>query len=449
MFNDHYHSVILGKSYISLVYALMRKRKYKQEQIAVIDDVHVKLGTIWSNNIGNIEKSLLKNIGIHYGIQTLVNLDDFVRPINTIIFLNDKMIELGPSPFANIREIARKLPEIFHESYLSSFDQTNAYAFDEMCFAFFDKLATVPQLPRPEEISSMMLLNNNLDKILQDFIRYLQGEHLEAKQLHFVLQVLHQTFFTNQINQLEMKYLLISILSPRYIVDEKSIVDHLVFEFLQQGGRLLTSNVVEWEIYNQATNYLKLASFDGVLHFDKAYYFGRVTPAAPFMREGEETHFHTILLQCPIEHDFIHFFQGKRILICENDRLGTDFPHWELEILENGLLRALYSYAHYEGTKASFYYKKVAEDIFRSLERILPSININDWAGHLHLSEGDDYWLESLSSKAILSEKKIHNDELLYDRESQKVIHNLTYCGPNRTRTLGLYSFCHQLIYSI
>jgi hypothetical protein len=182
-----------------------------------------------------------------------------------------------------------------------------------------------------------------------------------------------------------------------------------------------------------------------VINFNKLYYFGRINHNTPFIRKKNEVQFNSIVLFCPLEHDFINFFKNKRILISENDRLGTDFPHWEIEIQENGLLKAIYSYAHYEGTKQSFFHKKVAEDVFRSLGQILPGIKLNDWSSQITYQKGPDFWVESLATRKKVKSSSFAKNEYLYDSEKGNQLVNIVYCGPNRTETLGLYSYTKDL----
>lgn len=446
MLKAKYDDVIVGKNYLSLIYALIRLKTKQVNNSLLIDDQNVKMGVGWCNNIGKIEKAIFENIGVTYGISCLKNISNHIRPINTIIFLNEKMIEFGPSPYANIREMARKLPDIFDKQYLAEFNKLDPEIFDDICFDFFDKMAKL-SVSKNKLNDFFHTEEVNLNKILNEFINYIEGQELVKKQLHFVLQVLHQTFFTNSINNIEAKYLLISILSPRYVIEEREFLDELIFTYNSFGGQLNEATVSDWQIYNGESNYITLDSVDGVINFDTLYYFGRVSDKTPFTRPGLDVQFNSIVLSCSLHHDFINFFKNKRILISQNDRLGTDFPHWEVEISEQGVLKATYSYANYEGTKPSFYYKKVSEDVFRSLSQLLPGIKLDDWSSQIEFSAGTDYWVESLRHKTGKSSDYIHQDDGLY--VNKKKIKNLVYCGPNRTRTLGLYSYTLDLIDSV
>jgi hypothetical protein len=446
MLKAKYQDVMVGKNYLSLIYAFMRLKKAKTTTSLVVDEPNVKMGHGWCNNIGNIEKAIIENIGKTYKIDCLANLENYTRPINTIIFLNEKMIEFGPSPYANIREMARKLPDIFDKQYLAEFNKIDPEVFDEICFEFFDRMATL-SVSNNKLSDFFQTDEKNLNKILNEFIDYIEGQQLVKKQLHFVLQVLHQTFFTNSINNIEAKYLLISILSPRYIIEEQDLLDDLIFAYQSLGGDITTANVSDWQVYNGESQFITLDSVDGVINFDHLFYFGRVTHLTPFTRPGNDVQFNSIVMECPLEHDFMNFFKNKRILISENDRLGTDFPHWEIEITGKGVLKSTYSFANYEGTKPSFYFKKVSEDVFRSLAQLLPGINLDDWSAQIDYKSGADFWVESLAHKSGKTSDYIYQDDGLY--VDNKKVKNLFYCGPNRTRTLGLYSYTLDLIDSI
>lgn len=447
MLKPSYKNVIVGKNYLSIIYGLMKMSLSHEASTLLVDDINVKMGAGWCNNIGQIEKSLLKKLGKKYQIKSLINIEKYIKPINTIIFLNEKMIEFGPSPYANIREIVRKLPDIFDKNVLKDFNDYGPELFDEECLALFTKIGESTQ-KNSKFSDALNGLNSKIEIILNECITYLQQEELVNKQLHFVLQVLYQTFFTNSINNLESKYLLISIISPRYVIDETALMDDLLFEYQSKGGVTTKANIEQWQVYEGKTDFVALDTIDGVINFYQLYYFGRINHHSPFIRKKDEVQFNSIIMLCPLEHDFINFFKNKRILISQNDRLGTDFPHWEIEIQENGLLKAIYSYANYEGTKPSFFYKKVAEDVFKSLGQILPGIKLNDWSSQITYQAGADFWVESLVARKKTHPDQTQKDDLLYDIENKRQVDNIIYCGPNRTRTLGLFSYTKDLFFN-
>ena len=60
--SNSYNSVIVGKSYISIAFAILQKNKFGIENL-VLDDESFQLGDKWNTNIGEIEKKTLQKLG--------------------------------------------------------------------------------------------------------------------------------------------------------------------------------------------------------------------------------------------------------------------------------------------------------------------------------------------------------------------------------------------------
>jgi hypothetical protein len=443
MLNSNYNDTIIGKNYLSLIYGTLRILKNKNSKVLIIDEADAQMGNHWYKNIGEIEKLIFEKIGKKYNLSSIQKMKNYLKPINTIILLDEKMIELGSSPFANIRELARKLPECFPREILEKLNLLGPDKFDEICFDFFDNMADKVFINQTDK--NFHSSEDNLNRIFDDFIKFINQPGLLTEQVHYVLQVLFQTFFSNSKNDDESRYLLTSILSPRYEVDEKGLLDDLQFEFRNLGGDIITANISDWEIYESSLKYIMLDSLDGVIGFENLYMFCRVPKKAPFSRKDPQMEFNSISLECPIEHDILNFYKNKRILFSKDASIGTDFPHFEICINEDGILSGTFSYANNIGTKSSFYYKKVTEDIFKNLPQILPGVEKDDWAHQITFTDGGDFWTENLSSKKSIDKYIKHND-ILYQIDDRKKIDNLYYCGPNRTKRMGLYSYTWDIL---
>ncbi|MBC77623.1 MAG: hypothetical protein CME64_16580 [Halobacteriovoraceae bacterium] len=91
--SNSYNSVIVGKSYVSIAFAILQKTRLGIDNL-VLDDETFQLGDKWNTNIGELEKKTLQKLGQIYNIEPLARIDQFIEQNNTLIFLNEKMIEL-------------------------------------------------------------------------------------------------------------------------------------------------------------------------------------------------------------------------------------------------------------------------------------------------------------------------------------------------------------------
>ena len=77
-----------------------------------------------------LEKMILKNLGFRYEIDCLKRIDQFLEPRNTLLLMDDLFIELSDSPYINVKEIARKLPECFGDLFASKLSALKQEDFD-------------------------------------------------------------------------------------------------------------------------------------------------------------------------------------------------------------------------------------------------------------------------------------------------------------------------------
>jgi hypothetical protein len=442
--NNRYDTVVVGKNYISLIFSIITARKKKS--VLVIDEPDVTLGNKWYLNIGTLEKSLLESFGEHYHISVLEQLDQYLSPINTIICLNEKLIELGSSPFSNIRELARKIPELFTVQFIEALSELDSESFDRECIGHFSRLANKVMDKGNITENMMKISDSDLHQVYQNFQDIINNtDDLMTEQLHFVLQVLYQTIFSNSKNNLETSYLLSAILSPRFTVNESKLSDDLVFLFKKMGGDIKSTRIQDWEIYRDKLSYILLESFEGVIHLNDLYFFGRLPNKVPFENKREETLFHGIDLKVPINHGFMDYYKNKRILFSRSEHLGTSSPHWEVHIDDAGILHATYSYADFQGTKPSFHYKKAAQDVYESVAELLPGLSLDDWMHQVQYEKSRDLWMEFLSSKKNVGHFSRLKDSVLQHKENDNKIDQLYYWGPLKARSLGMFSYLVDL----
>lgn len=440
MLKREYDHIIIGRSYISLLKALGEMQRGKS--VLIIDDDRFQLGNNWIYNIGDLERRLLKFYINSYGVERAINLDDYLDKTNTMLYLNDKMIELSSSPFANIKEFARKIPECFSSEFIESLSTIDSENFDKEIDAFFNRILDFSLLRSNTDLLNFFIPENkNIEKVMSTFLSYLDNDSLKNKQLQYILQALFQTFFSNKVSEVESRYLLCSILGTRYQVDHIALESQLFFEYQNRGGDIKTSNISNWEFYNNKLEYILLDTFEGVLHADKFSILGHLNAELPFNYPTEKLLFRSLSLKCSIDHDFSSFFKNKRIVFCESDKIGTDFPHFEVFLKDNEEINVLFSYADHEGTKPKFYFDKASNDVYKSLNQIFPGLQKKDWSSQIKAETSYNIWLENINAKAHRGKTFLYSDIGNYCTLQGKKIDSLIYEGPLRSRYLGLFGY--------
>lgn len=441
MLKEKYSKGIIGSNYISLIYALISLKKRKSSLIINQKDIH--FANLWHKNIGQIEVNLLKFFAREFEISSLGNIEKYITVQNTILHLDERTLELSDSALINIKEIARKFPDSLSKVYLDKLADIDEAEFNKDIESILSKLGReATDSYKRKKVDELFKFSKDsiLGEVFDSFLRYLKTESFDSKQFHFVLQILFQTSFSSSLDDLETKFLLLSLICPRYRVDIKMLEADLLAEYREFGGETKSTFIKDWGIIDSELHYILLNSIDGIVKIDSLNLFGQISPKIPFQTDLSAKKYLSINLSAKVDHDFIHFLKNKRIIFSQKERMGSDFPIWEVFIDDDGLLKAVYVYAEYLGTKPSFYYHHAIEDLYNSLVTILPGLNRADWVSGVSLSAGQDLWIEYApkSSKELFQKSKLKQ---IYSLENKKEIKFFEHCGPSRAKSLGLYSY--------
>ncbi len=441
MLNSKFESILLGKNYLSLIFGIL-KIKASKESVLVIDDPNCSLGGLWHKNLGEVEKRSLYNIGQKYNVQSLKEINNYLIPTNTLLKLDEVLIEFGQSPFANIRELSRKLPQCFPIDLVETLEKFGEEQFNKDCSIFLDDITARLELIG---INKDFSINQSSLKIIYDqFLSFLDSHSIVSEQLHYVLQVLFQSFFSNLKDEDGSRYLLTSILSPRYSLDVDTLMNDLNFEFKSLGGSISKTSISSIEIYKNKLEYVELASMDGIIKAKQLYVFTKLREDMFLAERFEPIEYDSISLRAPLSHDILNFYTNKRIISSSIDSLGTDFPHFEMDISSTGIMTARYSFASELGTKPSFYYKKAAVSVFNSLTFFLPGLDEEEFLGQVEFGQGDSFWYQILPNNKKAYLRSTSNSSLYCVKTGEKVenAHNFSH---SRVQIMGLYSYLWEI----
>ena len=441
MLKPVYDEILYGRNYLSLSYAISKLRQNKE--ILLIDDINFPSGRNWNHYLGLVEKNFLQMFGEEYGIDALRNIDDYLTPVTTVLNLDDLIIELGGSPLGHLNELARKLPSSFSETVFTKISNLSAEYIDSLLEKYMKDIAKVLyELPKgkPIDLISLQGLQHaELAQLSQSLLESLNArEDLKVQELYLTLQILFQSFFSNEKNELEAWYLFIRLLSPQMEIDEKGLEEALAFQFRQLGGDIKATTVKEWEFYQDELKAILLNSFEGIIRSEQLKVFTHINHQFPYEVKAESHQFFSLRLTGKINHHFIDFYKNKRIIFSSEKSLGTDFPYAEVTIDESQNIHGLFIYADFPGTKPSFHFKRAQEFIYQRLEKILPSLNREEWMSETSFLEGSDVWSES--KKALKQ-----SEHTFYLTHNKKKAHGIEYWGPTCVETMGLLNYLIEI----
>ena len=254
-----------------------------------------------------------------------------------------------------------------------------------------------------------------------------------------------QNIFSNEVINLENRYLFLALLTKRYKIDNNQLMRDLKQEFTRLGGDLKATQISDWGIRDEHIHYVLLKSIDGVTEITDCYYYGQLNLQPKFEMRQEVNKFSSIIISYALDHPYTDYFRNKRVICNDDKKMGSDFPYWEFSLDHLGHLQAIYSYTDQLGTKASFYYNQALEDLYQSLVGIFPGLDRDHWFAAAELKNGLDSWYEypGLQKMNLIpkSPKPVHQQ---YYFEDQK-IKNLHFMGPERGQILGFYGYLIDL----
>lgn len=445
---NQFDIVVVGKNYLSLIFSLIKIQQ--GNSVILIDDPRVRLKGKWTSNLGPLEMNFLKLIGDEHDIKVNQRIEEFLEERGTVLYLDEKVIELTDSPYTNLIEINRKLTDSVNNELLSKVTSIDAKTFDNQINEYLTNLANTFFKYRNFQNYKNDLVdffeNNKILNLYKNDLNPQVYDNNLSKLFITSLEFLYQSYFSNNKSELDLNYLIAESLSPRKKLNIESFENELLFEYKQKGGVVKTTKVQEWHFYSEKIDSLLLESFEGLVVPKKCYYFGSIYEKSPFDLVLKKRVFRSISFEVKLSNIGLDSYHEKRLVFIQNSRVGTDFPFWEV-YLDDNTLKGTYAFVNQEGAKPDFFYQNAKKDVYQSLLKVIPDLDWYLWSSNIQLRLGDDFWLEDNAYNTLKSKisAKKSPDSILKDKDSNKSLKGIEYWGPLRTQSFGLISYLMEL----
>lgn len=459
MIKNNYDYVIVGKNVFSLLLGIIKIREGKK--VLIIDDERIKLSGSWINYLSDLEKRFLELIGTYYNVRSLLNINDFIRPSETVFWLNNKHIILGSSYKNNLVELCRKLPEIFD---ISLYDKVNELSkevdIDELFLSqvndFIDQVFKYHNFQDFDEKFVMNPINDVFVKYSETYKNALEewsnpDKQLLARQFLFVQQVVGQTFFTDTYSQFELQSLILNAIGPRFKLNERSLTDSLSKEFVSLGGHIKQVEVEQWQLYNDKLEHIMLSSYEGLIHFKNCLVFGNLDDRFPFQIDTKNYRsFSSIQIQIDYPVSIFGKYAGRYLTYCSLGDVGTDFPLWQARFDTEKRIIIKYLYSKRSASKPEFHFNQALKNVYETLKKLFPSLEYEKFNFSNVISDGDEVWIEKFDSTDRFLTNIVHNKPnrkrfKLKIQETNKTLNGIDYWGPQRARPSGMFSYLMEL----
>ncbi len=448
-----FDNIVVGKNYLSLLISLFLLKR--NESVLLVDDKRVSLGRSWGHSFGDIERDFLALMGTELQLEPLIHVDRYLKRKPYLFKLDERSILLGRTPFENLKELMRKIPEGFQKETLELFNENNQADFNRSCEILFHDIAQscfkITKLTQFDEFTIDSTMNNLYRKITTGFIHSLEKgtekEKLILKQLLFMFQGKFFYFFTNTYSQFDLKFLFTQMLSPKYELDEEKINHDLEKALAEKKGWLKHTTVQYWQFYEKKLCSILLSSYEGVVHPRKTFFVGNLGNHVPFYYKSKYRKFSDIQLELNYQTPLFKEYEGMEILLSYSKRVGSDFPFWEIQFQSAHSCSFRYLYPKQDGAKPEFYFEQAKSDVLFGLSELFAEFDPAQIEGEIFMGSGGDVWSEVFSyrmgesKQTIIDQLAESPSATLINNEDHEFIKTMDYWGPTKIQPLGLLSF--------
>lgn len=448
--DKHFDNVLMGKSSLSCLLALGLLKA--NQRILVIDDERLSYGSLYSQNLGELEKEFLSIMAEDEDITPLKEINNYLQPAPQRFIVNERQIFLGRRPWQNFVELNRKFPEIFNQRGLTEVENILSSSaakdeFDELVYSTSHRIAaSAVRVDGVEQLNFTLFLNqcpellkNLFEVFSQELSFFEQSEdpsHRTTRGLLYVFRSFYQQQMGGEFDQIELFHLFMSILSPRYQLDDSVLTNDLLDLCLRRGGQFKCTTVREWKFHKQAPWSIELASFDGIIHPQRISFFGGGLEKTPFRAESDIGQYRGLQMSWRFESEFLKRFVGERFVVTEVEKLGTDVPWVLCDFNELGVDFVI-PVAYEKGFKTSFIKQGLRRRLKTLLKRWIEDIE------EVLIDESLDLDSEVWPHTSQFLSKKVNLNKRLLDISTPGRpvrLNRVYYYGPLNQGQLGLLS---------
>lgn len=269
-----FDQIILTNDYLGHIIALFMARQGQSTYL--IADSRVMNVPFVFRNLNLIDREFLRHMGTELGIKPLIEIDYYLHHRNRQILSSGEVFKLSNSAFENTLEILRKwsFDQEIYDELLSlekrRFDplfESYAEIIADHCYRYenFQTLSSAIFF-----IGEETSFKNVLLKLQKNISRYL-------KSRPELLNHLAQTFLGNikrQYTEFELFYIVYTLLSPSYHLNEKKLNEHLKFSLLEREGEHTENLLAAIELQPKGHKKVHLYNNKEPLEFKKILFHG-------------------------------------------------------------------------------------------------------------------------------------------------------------------------------
>lgn len=443
MLKNRYQEILVGMGLMSLVRGLISLKRNRSTLL--IDDPRFLGDSYHFHYLSEMEVLSLLRLGKIYEIPELLDLKQFLLPAKVEFVTNELRLQLGQTPFENLREVLRKFPELIDATdldlpYKDSPEAFNNYFMEELRRY---ETACFDSSKRPRPLRFDLQGPKWVKTFYTRFGELINREYTVSKDLKYsslihLLGLSAEEKLKTHLPPEEIPFYFFRLLSPTYRLQDFFLTTQLKRRLLLLGGDYKESSIQFWQLHEHKFENLLLESFEGVISGDRVLFFAHLPEDVPFKVKSKFPIFRKNQMT-PVKRISTPMPPTDLTFITHNDLLGSERPY---RFLAQGTGVSFYHWPYPElpGSKAEFYEKDI-RSAYHEDAQALPFEELNaDSKGILGVTMDLRELRDPRKSEApVLSRLPLEV------ADQDKNIQGFEYWGPFRYRSLGLLALCYGI----
>ncbi|MFN8369666.1 MAG: hypothetical protein U0T83_03470 [Bacteriovoracaceae bacterium] len=436
--------LIVGNNYLAYILSIIGQQGRKGNLL--LDDDRVNLGSEWKNHIGVLERKYLENLGNRYGIGSLEKIGNYLELSSLIISFDKKFFYATESISLNFKEVFRRFPDLVGPSLIEAM---NCLAFSDVDF---DQEASLIIKKLEVKEGKIVLENSKLQKLITLlFDNYNNSTDLNVKHFWQYVELLFQQKISKDHTLDEFTHLVLALISPRYIINEKKLIKDLKNELVNKGGLFKNAHISNWQFIKKKVSYLELNSFEGVIRPESVYFVGKPNVVMPIrMRSIGPVY---TMAHLKIEHlkkadTIFKDLHNVFITYFPFERWGKDIFFTRIALSSDGAT-AKVIFPLGKGVRSKFYLSDMKKIVFEILNSIaLSNLNETEILKSISIVE-EETFDEFIDLRKFKDHKKQNRKFLITEFNHPQLghqINNIVYLGPRKYYSYGVLSQFREII---
>ena len=370
--------------------------------------------------------------------------------------MDEKHLWIGNSPYSNLREVCRKMNDIFD----LNIEDVDEKAFDNHIFEVSQELASKMIKDRGNnhfhEILPTELFSTDLRELFLSFYHKILKSYDKKAIEYYSIRKFYQslkTFFhlklETKVKKNEFYHLFLSFLSPLYVIDTQKILRDFKTLFTNKKGEIKNASLISKQNTKDRV-IVELSTFDGIVKTKELIILGDVMGKKSDTSCQNRDHYYSWKNSLNFNKNIpLKVFEDHHYLFYSSSFLGTDCPFLEMTIKENHIeFRG--AILKKWGDKLDFYRAELEERCFHSVSQLLPELKRNDLSNEVLFEYTFCKWLKCdqiRSKQGILNKVRIKRKNFSGIEGSTIKFNNqnIQYLGPLKDYRYGFLSCLLEL----